>query len=287
MMKSDSNQFKQLCEQSLIRQINAINVLSKNGLNFWDYGNAFLLEAYKAGADVGAVNTAFGIQFRYPSYVQHIMGDIFSLGFGPFRWVCCSNDPKDLETTDRIALDELKKLAKKEDIPKEVYENYLDNIKWISEAQNHNLVVGSQARILYSDQIGRVSIALAFNDAVKNKIIKSFVIISRDHHDVSGADSPFRETSNIYDGSAYTADMSVSTIIGNAARGVTWVALHNGGGITTKPFIYHGLDSNILFYSGVGFGEAINCGFGLLLDGSEESERKIRNALSWDVSYHQ
>ncbi|CAG2110382.1 unnamed protein product, partial [Medioppia subpectinata] len=232
LMKTDSNQFKQLCEQSLVRQIAAINRLSQTGLYFWDYGNAFLLEAHRAGADVGAVNTAFGLQFKYPSYVQHIMGDIFSLGFGPFRWICSSCDPKDLEITDKIALNVLKELSQKDNIPKEVKDNYLDNIKWITEAKDHNLVVGSEARILYSDQIGRVSIGLAFNEAIKNKTIQSPIILSRDHHDVSGADSPYRETSNIYDGSAYTADMAVSTVMGNAGRGCTWVALHNGGGLT-------------------------------------------------------
>ena len=231
LMKSDPKQFKQVCQQSLIRQIDAINRLSQTGLYFWDYGNAFLLEAHRAGADVGAVNTEFGLLFRYPSYVQHIMGDIFSLGFGPFRWICASNDPKDLHTTDAIALSVMKRLAQREGIPKEVKDNYLDNIKWISEAEGHNLVVGSQARILYCDQMGRVSIAQAFNEAVNNKTIRGPVIVSRDHHDVSGADSPYRETSNIYDGSAFTADMAVSTVIGNAARGATWVALHNGGGI--------------------------------------------------------
>jgi urocanate hydratase len=231
LMKEDPKRFKELCIQSLIRQINAINKLSESGMYFWDYGNAFLLEAYRAGADVGAKNTAYGVQFRYPSYVQHIMGDIFSLGFGPFRWICSSCDPKDLDLTDRIALNVLKDLSNREGIPKEVKDHYLDNIKWITDAKAHNLVVGSQARILYSDQIGRVSIALAFNEAVKNKSIRSPVIVSRDHHDVSGADSAYRETSNIYDGSAFTADMAVNTVIGNAGRGATWVAIHNGGGI--------------------------------------------------------
>ncbi|XP_054167015.1 urocanate hydratase-like [Oppia nitens] len=263
MMKNDNKKFKQFCQQSLIRQINAINRLSQSGLYFWDYGNAFLLEAYRAGADVGAVNTAFGIQFRYSSYVQHIMGDIFSLGFGPFRWICSSGDPQDLDTTDNIALNVLKELSERDGLPKHIKDHYFDNIKWISEAKQHNLVVGSQARILYSDQIGRVSIGLAFNEAIKNKIIKSPIILSRDHHDVSGADSPYRETSNIYDGSAFTADMAITTVIGNSGRGATWVALHNGGG--------------------VGFGEAINCGFGLILDGSQESHNKVLNILSWDV----
>lgn len=235
LMKNDPKHFKHVCQQSLIRQITAINRLSERGLNFWDYGNAFLLEAHRAGADVGARNTEFGLVFRYPSYVQDIMGDIFSLGFGPFRWICASNEPKDLQTTDAIALRVMKKLAQREGIPKEVEDNYLDNIRWISEAESHNLVVGSQARILYCDQIGRVSIAQAFNEAVNDtKIMRGPVIVSRDHHDVSGADSPYRETSNIYDGSALTADMAVSTVIGNAGRGATWVALHNGGGIHLK-----------------------------------------------------
>ncbi|CAG2158879.1 unnamed protein product [Oppiella nova] len=221
MMKSDANKFKQLCQQSLVRQINAINRLSQTGLYFWDYGNAFLLEASS------------------------------------------SCDPKDLDITDNIALNVLKQLVERDGIPKEVKDNYMDNIKWISEAKEHKLVVGSQARILYSDQIGRVSIGLAFNEAIKNKTIKSPIILSRDHHDVSGADSPFRETSNIYDGSAFTADMAVSTVIGNSGRGCTWVALHNGGG--------------------VGLGEVINCGFGLVLDGSQESHDKVVNILGWDV----
>ena len=218
MMQTNPTKFKQLCEQSLIRQIDAINKLSRNGLYFWDYGNAFLLEAYRAGADVGAVNTAFGIQFRYPSYVQHIMGDIFSLGFGPFRWICSSNDPKDLKITDEIALNVLKSLAQREGITKEVKDHYNDNIKWISEADHNKLVVGSQARILYCDQIGRVNIGLAFNEAIRKGIITSPIIVSRDHHDVSGADSPYRETSNIYDGSAFTADMAISTVIGNCGQ---------------------------------------------------------------------
>lgn len=264
LLKSDPDKFKRLCQASLVRQVNAINYLAENGLNFWDYGNAFLLEAHRAGANLSPQKTAFGLTFRYPSYVQHIMGDIFSLGFGPFRWVCTSANEKDLQTTDQIALNVMQKLCEREGIDEEVKKNYIDNIKWIRNAHDHRLVVGSQARILYSNHEGRVKLAVAFNEAVRKGELKGPVVISRDHHDVSGADSPFRETSNVYDGSAFTADMAITTAIGNATRGATWVAIHNGGG--------------------VGFGEAVNCGFGMFLDGSNEAQEKAANILFWDVT---
>nr|XP_033781705.1 urocanate hydratase [Geotrypetes seraphini] len=262
LMARDPERFRELVKDSLRRQIAAINRLAEKGMFFWDYGNAFLLEAKRAGADVekkGAKN----MEFRYPSYVQHIMGDIFSLGFGPFRWVCTSGDPQDLATTDLIATAELEDILKKE-VAVSVKQQYHDNIRWIREAGKHNLVVGSQARILYSDQKGRVAIAVAINQAITDGRIKAPVVISRDHHDVSGTDSPYRETSNIYDGSALCADMAVQNFVGDAFRGATWVSLHNGGG--------------------VGWGEVINGGFGLVLDGSKEAQKRAKMMLSWDVS---
>ncbi|XP_065395178.1 urocanate hydratase isoform X3 [Macaca fascicularis] len=246
----------------LRRQVSAINRLAKEKFFFWDYGNAFLLEAQRAGADVekkGAGRT----EFRYPSYVQHIMGDIFSQGFGPFRWVCTSGDPQDLAVTDELATSVLEE-AIANGVKASVKLQYMDNIRWIREAARHRLVVGSQARILYSDQKGRVAIAVAINQAIACRRIKAPVVLSRDHHDVSGTDSPFRETSNIYDGSAFCADMAVQNFVGDACRGATWVALHNGGG--------------------VGWGEVINGGFGLVLDGTPEAEQRARLMLSWDVS---
>uniref|UniRef100_A0A803W4M4 Urocanate hydratase n=1 Tax=Ficedula albicollis TaxID=59894 RepID=A0A803W4M4_FICAL len=246
----------------LKRHVAAINKLADKGMFFWDYGNAFLLEAQRAGADVtkkGANKT----EFRYPSYVQHIMGDIFSLGFGPFRWVCTSGDPQDLAATDSIAMSVLEDSIR-QGVSTSVKQQYHDNIRWIREAGRHSLVVGSQARILYSDQKGRVSIAVAINRAISEGKIKAPVVLSRDHHDVSGTDSPFRETSNIYDGSAFCADMAVQNFVGDSFRGATWVALHNGGG--------------------VGWGEVINGGFGLVLDGSKEAEERAKMMLSWDVS---
>lgn len=236
--------------------------MNEQGLKFWDYGNAFLLESSRAGADIQLPGEKIHV-FRYPSYVQHIMGDIFSLGFGPFRWVCSSADPKDLEITDKIAEDVLIKIMS-DNIPKRAEQQYRDNLKWIQEAQKHKMVVGSQARILYSDQRGRIEIALAFNEAVAQGKLKAPVILSRDHHDVSGTDSPFRETSNIYDGSAICADMAVQNAIGLGFRGATWIALHNGGG--------------------VGWGEVMNGGFGLVLDGSSDAAQKAKNAVGWDVS---
>lgn len=258
-MRDDPRNFKMLVQESLRRHVTAINKMTKRGMCFWDYGNAFLLEASRAGADVGHN----GIRFRYPSYVQDIMGDIFSLGFGPFRWVCTSGSKDDLELTDKLAASVLKGLLKT-NVPEHVKQQYRDNIAWIEKAADHNLVVGSQARILYSDKTGRTQIALAFNLAIREGRLKGPVVISRDHHDVSGADSPYRETSNVYDGSAFTADMAVQNFVGDALRGATWVALHNGGG--------------------VGWGEVINGGFGCLLDGTKEADGRLTTLLSWDVN---
>ncbi|XP_061474403.1 urocanate hydratase [Rhineura floridana] len=262
LMSSNPVKFHTLVQESLRRQVTAINKLSDQGMFFWDYGNAFLLEAQRAGADVEK-RGASKSEFRYPSYVQHIMGDIFSLGFGPFRWVCTSGNPEDLATTDFIATSVLEE-AVLQGVSASVKQQYYDNIRWIQEARRHNLVVGSQARILYSDQKGRVAIALAINRGIAEGRIKAPVVLSRDHHDVSGTDSPYRETSNIYDGSAFCADMAVQNVIGDSFRGATWVALHNGGG--------------------VGWGEVINGGFGLVLDGSADAEERAKMMLSWDVS---
>ncbi|XP_028398297.1 urocanate hydratase-like [Dendronephthya gigantea] len=253
LMIDDPLKFKDAVQASLKRQVSAINKLSEKGMYFFDYGNAFLLEASRAGADVGLKEDG---TFRYPSYVQDIMGNIFSLGFGPFRWVCTSGYPEDLEESDKIATDVLEKIIK-QDVPKEVKPQYEDNIKWIKKAQENKLVVGSQARILYSDQNGRVSIAMAFNEAIASKRIKGPIVVSRDHHDVSGTDSPYRETSNIFDGSNLCADMAVQNVIGDSFRGATWVSLHNGGG--------------------VGWGEVTNGGFGLVLDGSEDAGIRAKN----------
>nr|XP_045375070.1 urocanate hydratase [Camelus bactrianus] len=262
LMASDPAAFKCLVQESLRRHVSAINRLAKENFFFWDYGNAFLLEAQRAGADVGKAG-ADKTEFRYPSYVQHIMGDIFSQGFGPFRWVCTSGDPQDLAVTDQLATSVLEE-AIADGVDPAVKLQYMDNIRWVREAAKHRLVVGSQARILYSDQKGRVAIAVAFNQAIARGEIKAPVVLSRDHHDVSGTDSPFRETSNIHDGSAFCADMAVQNFVGDAFRGATWVALHNGGG--------------------VGWGEVINGGFGLVLDGTLEAEQKAKMVLSWDVS---
>jgi len=262
IMKHDPGRFKALVQESLRRQVAAINKLTARGMFFWDYGNAFLLEASRAGADVCKEGAPLGI-FRYPSYVQDIMGDIFSMGFGPFRWVCTSGLAADLATTDEIATKVFEEIMA-EGLPAEVKAQYEDNLKWIEEAQQHQLVVGSQARILYSDQRGRVALAQAFNKAISEGRLKGCVVISRDHHDVSGTDSPFRETSNIYDGSSFCADMAVQNAIGDSFRGATWVALHNGGG--------------------VGWGEVVNGGFGLVLDGSQDASDRARMMLSWDVN---
>lgn len=241
------------------RQVAAINKLTADGMYFFDYGNAFLLESSRAGADIMGENG----KFRYPSYVQDIMGPMFfDYGFGPFRWVCSSGDPKDLETTDRIATEVLEEIRKT--ATPDIIGQLDDNIHWIKEAGKNKLVVGSQARILYADSEGRTKIALAFNEAIKRGEISRPVVLGRDHHDVSGTDSPFRETSNIYDGSQFCADMAVHNVIGDSFRGATWVSIHNGGG--------------------VGWGEVINGGFGMVIDGSEDSARHIRQMLLWDVN---
>ncbi len=259
MISSDPEQFRQLVKKSLVRQVEAINKHTEKGTYFFDYGNAFLLEASRAGADILKSNG----EFRYPSYVQDIMGPVcFDYGFGPFRWVCCSNDPVDLAVTDNIASDTLEHLMITS--PDEIKQQMADNIHWIREAAKNKLVVGSQSRILYSDAEGRMAIAEAFNRAIASGKISAPVVIGRDHHDVSGTDSPFRETSNIYDGSKYTADMAVQNVIGDAFRGATWVSLHNGGG--------------------VGWGEVINGGFGMVLDGTEETAKKLKMMLHWDVN---
>jgi urocanate hydratase len=259
LISSDPDKFKALVRQSLVRQVEAINRHTKKGTYFFDYGNAFLLEASRAGADILKPDG----EFRYPSYVQDIMGPFcFDYGFGPFRWICCSNDPDDLKTTDSIAFETLMDLMK--DSPDEIRQQMADNIHWIVEAGKNRLVVGSQARILYADAQGRIAIADAFNKAIGTGKISAPVVIGRDHHDVSGTDSPFRETSDISDGSKFTADMAVQNVIGDSFRGATWVSLHNGGG--------------------VGWGEVINGGFGMVLDGSEDTAKKLRMMLHWDVS---
>ncbi len=259
MMAEQPEQFKERVRESLRRQCAAINKLADKGMYFFDYGNAFLLESSRAGADI---MTPDG-KFRYPSYVQDIMGPMFfDYGFGPFRWVCTSGDPKDLETTDRLAAQVLEEIRK--DAPEDIQGQMDDNIHWIKEAGPNKLVVGSQARILYADAEGRTKIALAFNDAIRSGELSAPVVLGRDHHDVSGTDSPFRETSNIYDGSQFCADMAVQNVIGDSFRGATWVSIHNGGG--------------------VGWGEVINGGFGMAIDGSEDSARHIREMLFWDVN---
>jgi urocanate hydratase len=259
LMVKDPQGFRQEVQKSLRRQVVAINKMAKGGMYFWDYGNAFLLEAGRAGADVMRPDGTF----VYPSYVQDIMGPLFfDYGFGPFRWVCTSGNPADLEFTDRIAGDVMEEIALNS--PDEIRMQMNDNIRWIREASRNKLVVGSQARILYADCEGRTRIAEAFNKAIRLGKISAPVVIGRDHHDVSGTDSPFRETSNIYDGSSFTADMAVQNVIGDSFRGATWVSLHNGGG--------------------VGWGEVINGGFGMLLDGSEEAGRRLHSMLHWDVN---
>lgn len=259
MMAEEPERFKEAVRASLRRQVAAINRLADRGMYFFDYGNAFLLEASRAGADV----MGQGKKFRYPSYVQDIMGPLFfDYGFGPFRWVCSSGNPKDLETTDRLAAEVLEEMS--HHVTDDIKGQLLDNLHWIREAGKNNLVVGSQARILYADAEGRTKIALAFNNAIRSGEISRPVVLGRDHHDVSGTDSPFRETSNIYDGSQFCADMAVQNVIGDSFRGATWVSIHNGGG--------------------VGWGEVINGGFGMVIDGSEEAERRIKSMLFWDVN---
>ncbi len=260
MMVKNPVKFKEEVYTSLRRQAAAINKHTARGTYFFDYGNAFLLEASRAGAEVMADD---GIHFKYPSYVQDIMGPMFfDFGFGPFRWVCTSGNPKDLETTDKIACEVLENLMSESS--KDIQNQMDDNIKWIKGAQQNKLVVGSQARILYADSTGRIKIAEAFNKAIHEGIITAPVVLGRDHHDVSGTDSPFRETSNIYDGSSFTADMAIQNVIGDSFRGATWVSIHNGGG--------------------VGWGEVINGGFGMLLDGSQETDRRLKSMLYWDVN---
>ena len=243
---------------SLQRHAKAVNNLCDNGMFFWDYGNAFLLEASRAGADI--MNNT---KFKFPSYVEDIMGPMcFDFGFGPFRWVCTSGKDSDLKITDEIALRVLTELSKTS--PKEIQLQYKDNIEWIKNADIHNLVVGSKARILYADEVGRRMIALEFNKSIRAGVLSAPIVLGRDHHDVSGTDSPYRETANIKDGSMFTADMSVQNFVGDGFRGATWISLHNGGG--------------------VGWGEVMNGGFGMLIDGSEQSDKNINSMISWDVN---
>ena len=259
MMAENPELFKQKVQESLRRHANAVNKHAKKGTYFFDYGNAFLLEASRAGANIMADN---GRDFIYPSYVQDIMGPMcFDYGFGPFRWVCTSGKPEDLQKTDEIACSVLEEIMQHS--PTEIQQQMADNIQWIKGAQENKLVVGSQARILYADAEGRIKIAKAFNDAITRGDI-GYVVLGRDHHDVSGTDSPYRETSNIYDGSRFTADMAIHNVIGDSFRGATWVSIHNGGG--------------------VGWGEVINGGFGMVLDGSIEAERRLKTMLFWDVN---
>ena len=257
-MASEPESFKKQVQDTLRRHVAAVNKLAQAGMYFFDYGNAFLLESSRAGADV----TKEDGSFIYSSYVQDIMGPMcFDYGFGPFRWVCASGKPEDLQTTDTIAALVIEEMLLS--APSEIHGQLQDNLLWVREAQQNKLVVGSQARILYADAEGRIKIAAAFNKAIKEGKIGP-VVLGRDHHDVSGTDSPYRETSNIYDGSQFTADMAVQNFVGDAFRGATWISLHNGGG--------------------VGWGEVINGGFGMLLDGSEDADRRLKMMLHWDVN---
>jgi len=259
MMVENPETFKEKVQESLRRQVKAINKMTKKGMFFLDYGNAFLLEAGRANADIFKDDGTF----KYPSYVQNIMGPLFfDYGFGPFRWVCTSGSPKDLKESDNIATQILEDIATS--APKEIISQLRDNIHWIKQADKNNLVIGSQARILYADCEGRIKIAERFNKAIKDGIISAPIVLGRDHHDTSGTDSPYRETSNIYDGSQFTADMSIQNVIGGAFRGATWVSIHNGGG--------------------VGWGEVINGGFGMVLDGSDDAVRRLKAMLYWDVN---
>lgn len=259
MMAEEPAKFKEKVQESLRRHVAAVNTLTSRGMYFFDYGNAFLLEASRAGADIMNDKGTF----RYPSYVQDIMGPMcFDYGFGPFRWVCASGKSEDLDLSDKIAMEVLENMAKTS--PEEIQQQMRDNIQWIKGAKENKLVVGSQARILYADAQGRAEIASAFNKAIKEGIISAPIVLGRDHHDVSGTDSPYRETSNIYDGSSFTADMAVQNCIGDSFRGATWVSIHNGGG--------------------VGWGEVINGGFGMVIDGSDDAERRLRSMLFWDVN---
>jgi urocanate hydratase len=270
MMAEKPEQFKKEVQNTLVRHINAVNTLAAKGMYFFDYGNAFLLEVSRAGGDVFAPTPnqspkekGSGGEFKYKSYVQDILGPMcFDYGFGPFRWVCTSAKPEDLAMTDKLAQQVLEEIYKT--APEEIKQQLHDNIVWIKDAQQNNLVVGSQARILYADSEGRIKIAQAINKAIKEGKISAPVVLGRDHHDVSGTDSPYRETSNIYDGSKFTADMAVQNFVGDAFRGATWISLHNGGG--------------------VGWGEVINGGFGLVLDGSADADRRLEQMLFWDVN---
>jgi len=259
MIEKDPEQFKKEVRFSLRRHVDAINSLTAKGTRFWDYGNAFLLEASRAGADVISEDASF----RYPSYVEDIMGPMcFDYGFGPFRWVCTSGNEEDLHTTDQIAKLALEKLST--ECSDDIRTQYLDNLKWISEAENHELIVGTKARILYADEVGRRTIASEFNKAISSGLISAPIVLGRDHHDVGGTDSPYRETANIYDGSMFTADMAVHNFVGDSFRGATWISLHNGGG--------------------VGWGEVVNGGFGLVIDGSDKAQENIDSMISWDVN---
>jgi urocanate hydratase len=259
MMAENPEKYKGFIQGSLRRHAASVNKHASKGTYFFDYGNAFLLEASRAGADVMAEN---GIDFKYPSYIQDILGPLcFDFGFGPFRWVCASGKPEDLQKTDEIACEVLEKMM--QNSPIEIQQQMADNIQWIKGAQQNKLVVGSQARILYADAEGRMKIAEAFNEAIARGEIGP-VVLGRDHHDVSGTDSPYRETSNIYDGSKFTADMAIQNVIGDSFRGATWVSIHNGGG--------------------VGWGEVMNGGFGMLLDGSGDAKRNLQMMLHWDVN---
>ncbi len=259
MMSENPEEFKKHVKESLRKQVKAINEMAAKGMYFWDYGNAFLLESGRAGADVMNPDGTY----KYPSYVQDIMGPLcFDYGFGPFRWVCTSGDHEDLKTTDKIAGDVLEEMMKQ--APVEIKQQVSDNLLWIRSAEENKMVVGSEARILYADAEGRIKIAEEFNQAIKEGKIKAPIVLGRDHHDVSGTDSPFRETSNIYDGSSFTADMAIQNVIGDSFRGATWVSIHNGGG--------------------VGWGEVINGGFGMLLDGSDDADRRLKMMLHWDVN---
>ena len=259
LLEKNPDEFKNSVQSSLRRHVNAINSLTEKGTRFWDYGNAFLLESSRAGADVISSDGSF----RYPSYVEDIMGPMcFDYGFGPFRWVCTSGTNEDLKTTDKIARQALEKLSA--ECSDDIRTQYLDNIKWISEAENHELIVGSKARILYADEVGRRTIASEFNKAISSGLVSAPIVLGRDHHDVGGTDSPFRETANIYDGSMFTADMAVHNFVGDSFRGATWISLHNGGG--------------------VGWGEVVNGGFGLVIDGSDKAQENIDSMISWDVN---
>ena len=259
MMAQEPEKFKKAVQATLRRHADAINKLTSRGMYFFDYGNAFLLEASRAGADIVLPDG----RFKYPSYVQDIMGPLFfDYGFGPFRWVCTSSKPEDLAATDAIAVEVLEEIMKS--APGEILPQLADNMHWIKEAGANRLVVGSQARILYADAEGRTKIALAMNKAIREGKVSAPIVLGRDHNDVSGTDSPYRETSNIYDGSGFTADMAIQNVIGDSFRGATWVSIHNGGG--------------------VGWGEVINGGFGMVIDGSKDADRRIKNMLHWDVN---